>query len=787
MKACFFIGLGGTGFEILDSYTMIKEDFPSEQNIWEEYFCLDVISYTEITQKPEWKRVVDPQNPSNNFERYHQLVGFSDGRTFAREYKEKEGENTNIDVVFPEDDEVINNQSNVEGCWYRRKVGYLSLFSHLEVGDEIFFNIQNKVAEYMNLVPKNERLNVFVFILNSLAGGTGSGLFCPFTALLKKRLEAEFHHQDVHFNYLLIAVLPEVIKKGSRTDTKEKQMHYAANTYIALHEIKYLNSDKRKEEWIVQFNGNNEFKLNPEETLFNKIFLISDRNTESKTLHVEDYKPYFHMISWLLFSMARQSEAFLQKFGQAEGGFGSFGLSASEFPKSDLLKYQKDILLGEIGNKFDGIRIEDVEKVQDTAKDFNLSTMMNNLKDNLLHDWVPFEADIKNQLNRIKEPGNVKKAAFSKPDLSIKADEFEVKLKKGLEEFIIEKIDNNWSLRNLIGLVYKLKDLNKETRDNVNRLKEKNEILKERIFGDLDTSKNTKNARKIKIGAEQLEFETQVYEKIIGLHARIDELLENRKDFFKEFNSIFTRNFPEKWTTKEKPVKKRFDTPPSDLVWDKKEYSSLKDLAQFLENRMFARYGEKRDESFRKIVRELMSRFAEDSKKKIKESYQRQFTESFVQGFNTKLLVPLKNELEKRFCEILADFLNENLFKDIEDFVVNYPSSQSDDVVKKAQPFIQTRHKIGHKIENFIFANINVLDALNPDFSSYTKEKFMLPNNLIVFFSLVGNLSINDLEPLIANYRKEFEKLKNRNDHAHCFLDRRFEIFKLFFNNNKKD
>jgi len=801
MKACFFIGLGGTGYEILDSYIKIKEDFPGEKNIWEEYFCLDVTSYNENTQKPGWKRVVDPQNPANNFERYHQLVGFSDGRIFEKGYKEKEKENTNIDEIFPEDDDVINNVSNVEGCWYRRKAGYLSLFSHLEVGDDIFINIQNKVADYMNLIPKKDRLNVFIFIVNSLAGGTGSGLVCPFTALLKKRLEGAFPRQQVYFNYLLITVMPEVIRKGSRTDTKEKQTHYAANTYIALHEIEYLNSKKREKEWSVQFNVNNSFNLKPKETLFDKVLLISDRNTEGKTLHVNDYKPYFHMISWFLFSMARQSEEFLQRFGQAEGGFGSFGLSASEFPKSDLLKYQKDVLLGEIGNKFDGIRIEDVEKVQDSAKDLNLSAMMNNFKDNLLHEWVRFEADIKNQLNRIKEQRKIKKAPFSKPDFSKKADEFEVKLKRGLEDFILEKIENNWSLRDLIGLVYKLKNLNKEARDITDSIKLKNANLKERTLGDLDTSKNVKNARKFKIEVEQLEFETQVYEKIIGLHARIDEFLENRKDFFKELNSIFTRNFPKKWTTKDKPVKKRFDTAPSDLAWDKKEYKNLKELAQFLENEMFANIvkkelpgeesnhvGEKkRDEMLHKIVKELMSRFSMETKKKIKESYQKQFTESFIQGFNTRLLVPLKNELENKFCVIVTEFLNEELFTGIEDFVVNYPESQSENVVKKAQPFIQTKHKIGDKIDNYIFANKNVCDGLGPDFLSYKKEKFLLPNNLIVYFSIVGNLSIDDLEPHMVNYRKEFETLKRKGDHAHCFLDSRFEIFQQFFNNMKKD
>ena len=804
MKACFFIGLGGTGYEILDSYIKIKEDFPGEKNIWEEYFCLDVTSYNENTQKPGWKRVVDPQNPANNFERYHQLVGFSDGRIFEKGYKEKEKENTNIDEIFPEDDDVINNVSNVEGCWYRRKAGYLSLFSHLEVGDDIFVNIQNKVADYMNLIPKNERLNVFIFIVNSLAGGTGSGLVCPFTALLKKRLEGAFPRQQLYFNYLLITVMPEVIRKGSRTDTKEKQMHYAANTYIALHEIEYLNSKKREKEWFVQFNANNSFNLKPEETLFDKVLLISDRNTEGKTLHVNDYWPYFNMISWFLFSMARQSEVFLQRFGQAEGGFGSFGLSASEFPKSDLLKYQKQVLLGEIGTKFDEIRIEDVKKVQDHAKDFNLSTTMNNQKDKLLDKWAPFESEIKNKLSRIKEPINIKTAGFTRPDFGKEVDEFEAKLKKGLDDFILERIENNWSLRDLIGLVYKLKNLNKETKNIMNELRQQNDVDKKRAQGDLKYSKGPKNARKFKIEVEKLEFDIQVFEKIIGLQASIDEFLENRKDFFKELNSIFTRNFPEKWTTKEKHVKKRFDTAPSDFVWDKKEYKNLKELAQFLENGMFAKLvkdtkeelpdeesnhvGEKKqDEIFHKIVKELMNRFSMETKKKIKESYQKQFMESFIQGFNTRLLVPLKNELENKFCEIVTEFLNEELFTGIEDFVVSYPESQSENVVKKAQPFIQTKHKIGDKIDNYIFANGNVCDALGPDFLSYTKEKFLLANNLIVYFSIVGNLSIDDLEPLMANYRKEFETLKRKGDHAHCFLDSRFEIFQQFFNNKKKD
>ena len=52
-------------------------------------------------------------------------------------------------------------------------------------------------------------------------------------------------------------------------------------------------------------------------------------------------------------------------------------------------------------------------------------------------------------------------------------------------------------------------------------------------------------------------------------------------------------------------------------------------------------------------------------------------------------------------------------------------------------------------------ANDEVLAALGPDFLSYKKEKFLLPKNLIVFFSIVGKLSISDLEPIISNYRNE--------------------------------
>ncbi len=210
MKNILLIGVGGTGSKAVDIFYQKKKELGNQagNKITALVFDTDAGDLQRIT---EAKKVVmaDKASVGTICDRF--------GKEFLREW-------------FPVDDKAIRAQEMVRGASQWRKKSYLA-----------FLNLMNKPLERATFISALEEMTIDpnasceIYVIASIAGGTGSGSFIPI-ALYAKRYLRRTLGKDPIVNAMI--ALPDIY---ANSQTPENKVKVYANAYAILRELNAIN------------------------------------------------------------------------------------------------------------------------------------------------------------------------------------------------------------------------------------------------------------------------------------------------------------------------------------------------------------------------------------------------------------------------------------------------------------------------------------------------------------------------------------------------------------------
>jgi len=353
------IGLGGTGQEIIEFFLRILKNYPlPKEETAVEVFLFDTQRFNNNAWFYKELNGGKWQGDGHRGSRCFRVEPFSDSKRVVDEISKNLGDDTNIGDIFKDEDPVIINGLGTggDGAWYVRKLGYLSLFYYLyrNPDDNGIERIVRTVSFYRR---DNEYSRFNIFIVNSMAGGTGSGMFMPLAGLLRNRLS------DIEqLNIFSILISHDVLHKGARKVDDETARKFQFNTFQVFKEIEFLNPSRKK--WFVKFNAVNTF--NHERTLFDSIQIITEKNTQRAILSHDAYEPYFQMAAWGIYAFCSASDdAWTQLWTSLRGGseytnrISSFDLRVFEYPLMEAIRCYQTTLLRKFREVFVALPVDD--------------------------------------------------------------------------------------------------------------------------------------------------------------------------------------------------------------------------------------------------------------------------------------------------------------------------------------------------------------------------------------------------------------------------------------------
>ncbi|MFB6272825.1 MAG: tubulin-like doman-containing protein [Salinibacter sp.] len=277
------IGLGGTGAEVLLRVKKQLQDRGLEDNGLHRFLFIDTDLDTFSTG----------QGLPSVEKREKCMIGVDD----VRDFLDNPDLYPNLRERFPAEKlggAHISDLSKGRGASQIRSLGAFALA--LEAN-----RVQNKIEKAYNdllslkdiVETKDEDQNaeikdrVYIYLVGSLAGGTGSGCFLD-VALLSK----EVCGQD---NSELAGMFALPGPFDALFEDPAQKINTRANTYAALKELQFCldaGREERKELGAIQFNYDNpaqDLELDPEEDrLFDLCFLVDDQSSRGKLSGIED-------------------------------------------------------------------------------------------------------------------------------------------------------------------------------------------------------------------------------------------------------------------------------------------------------------------------------------------------------------------------------------------------------------------------------------------------------------------------------------------------------------------
>ncbi len=210
MKNILLIGVGGTGSNAVDIlYKKIDElGSQTKNNISAIVFDTDEGS-VETIKKATPVSMADPASVGTICDRI--------GKEYLREW-------------FPCDDKAIRNQEMVRGAAQWRKKSYLA-----------FLNLMNKPQAKASFIKaleemtKDPGVSCEVYVIASVAGGTGSGSFIPIALYTRRYLRKKLGVDPI-VNAMI--ALPDIYADAQTPDNRTKIF---ANAYAILREINAIN------------------------------------------------------------------------------------------------------------------------------------------------------------------------------------------------------------------------------------------------------------------------------------------------------------------------------------------------------------------------------------------------------------------------------------------------------------------------------------------------------------------------------------------------------------------
>lgn len=271
----------------------------------------------------------------------------------------------------------------LDGAGQRRPSGRLALFRN---ATDIYNSIYNAINQVKGInlggmmedwqdfeVPQGEQAGIEVYIVGSLAGGTGSGMFLDIAHMVRDILD-EGGPDRIIGNFLLPGVF---MKNLAATD------FVPGNGYAALKEMDYW-MDETNEEQEVHYPGGLSVKWGgPLNRPFNFVYLLDDVNEHGEVVNKPETMLNF-MARGIFLHMTVQGEELAQFWSNlasilqsADSWRGkvprymSFGISSLEIP---IERHIEQNVNNSLVGLLDSLRSEDFnvqpEKVEEVVDDF---------------------------------------------------------------------------------------------------------------------------------------------------------------------------------------------------------------------------------------------------------------------------------------------------------------------------------------------------------------------------------------------------------------------------------
>lgn len=250
MKNILLIGIGGTGSEAVDIlYRKINEFGKNADN------NVSAIVFDTDTGDVENIKDATPISMADNAS-----VGtICDriGRDYIREW-------------FPCDDSAIRSQEMIRGAAQWRKKSYLA-----------FLNVMNKPSKRRAFLSALENMTIDpnasceIYVIASIAGGTGSGTFIPLALFVRRYLRRQLGKNPI-INAMI--ALPDIF---AESQTKDNKIKVYANAYSILRELNAINLVTRNYNDANKINKKSPIRFrigNPEEPNVGLLFDASDPN-----------------------------------------------------------------------------------------------------------------------------------------------------------------------------------------------------------------------------------------------------------------------------------------------------------------------------------------------------------------------------------------------------------------------------------------------------------------------------------------------------------------------------
>ena len=308
------IGIGSTGLHILENIQRFYYETYKKSNKPDNVELLYI--ETNENEKP---------------------TGTPIGNKIARAFINLDSIADNIDYIkktcdnpewLPDSDIVLNAG---EGAGGMRSCGRLALWSKHHQGDN-FMNVISEIktaySKVKNLANNDEEISkATVFVTGSLTGGTGSGIFIDIAYMVRDIIPG-------------IKNLYGLFLVPNRPESLLKYATILGNTYGALKDLEYFNeiNTSYKEKWP---NGyTHDLKVPP----FQLTQFIS-QDYQDGSPAISSLKGLVKMAGLYLFLnivgiYEKRAKRLVDGFGNCKiGKYGTFGLSAIQFPKDQIQEY----------------------------------------------------------------------------------------------------------------------------------------------------------------------------------------------------------------------------------------------------------------------------------------------------------------------------------------------------------------------------------------------------------------------------------------------------------------
>ena len=330
IQPTMIIGLGGTGKKIL---TRLKTRFIQNFNEVPKNIrltCFDIDRYEEVDTFGEYTVRLTPNE---------EFFGIGDvpAGDILRQVR-------STDHLYPELRSWINpyiplQEANLQrGGQQNRQLGRLALYWNVQTRD--FMNIlENKYLELRQQkgdigdVSSNMGNNVVVYIIGSLAGGTGSGMVLDTAFIMRYIAESMGLAEDT--SIVGVLVLPRVFNMVNMEAIQP-------NAMAALQEIDYFMTQPYKERKFSEIPYYADFKISSTVQPFNICYVVDAIGAGGKALvGPEHLFPMIVDAVYLLAASKMGSQAWsnINNIGRVFTGrkvFSSFGVSSLVFPAFEI-------------------------------------------------------------------------------------------------------------------------------------------------------------------------------------------------------------------------------------------------------------------------------------------------------------------------------------------------------------------------------------------------------------------------------------------------------------------